>query len=118
MANGWSHSARGRLGGNPNPGFWILGGGARLIERSDPGVHHADLSACNAFKCDPSQIARADAGDRRRSGSDDAGAQRQSGGSGHRRFARRYVGGCGHAMLFEQPNQVLDALIGSVAVKA
>ena len=33
-----------------------LGGGARLISRSNPGVHHADLTACNAFQCDPSTI--------------------------------------------------------------
>ena len=45
-----------RLGGNPNPGFWILGGGAALIARSDPGVHHADLTACNAFHCDVAAI--------------------------------------------------------------
>ncbi len=111
MANGWSHSARGRLGGNPNPGFWILGGGARLIERCGPGVHYADLAACNTFRSDPSQIAvptlviigEADQMTPARAGRDVAAKIPNA----------RLVTlvGCGHAMLQEQPNQVLDALI-------
>ncbi len=115
MANGWSHSARGRLGGNPNPGFWILGGGERLIARSDPGVHHADLSACNAFQCDPGLIASPTlviAGD----------ADQMTPIRSVRAVAAAIpnsrivtLAGCGHAMLFEQPNQVLDALIGIVS---
>ena len=115
MANGWSHSARGRLGGNPNPGFWILGGGARLIARCDPGVHHADLSACNTFRCDPTTIdmptlvivGDADQMTPARSGREVAANIHNS------RLVM--LAGCGHAMLSEQPNQVLDALIGIVA---
>ncbi len=115
MANGWSHSARGKLGGNPNPGVWILGGGARLIERSGPGVHYADLAACNAFRSDPSKIA---APTLVIVGEADQMTPARSG----REVAAKIPGarvvtltGCGHAMLSEQPNQVLDALIGIVA---
>jgi pimeloyl-ACP methyl ester carboxylesterase len=114
MANGWSHSARGRLGGNPNPGFWILGGGARLIERSGPGVHYADLAACNAFRSDPAAIAAPTlviVGD----------ADQMTPARNGREVAAKIpnarvvtLAGCGHAMLSEQPNQVLDALIGIV----
>jgi len=114
MANGWSHSARGRLGGNPNPGFWILGGGARLIERSGPGVHYADLAACNAFRSDPAAIAAPTlviVGD----------ADQMTPARNGREVAAKIpnarvvtLAGCGHAMLSEQPNQVLDALIGVV----
>jgi len=111
MANGWSHSARGKLGGNPNPGMWMLGGGARLIERSGPGVHYADLAACNAFKSDPSQVAvptlvivgDADQMTPARAGRDVAAR------IPHARLVT--LVGCGHAMLSEQPNEVLDALI-------
>ncbi len=116
MANGWSHSVRARLGGSPNPGLWMLGGGARLIERSARGVHHADLAACNAYTSDPAAIAvptlvivgEADQMTPARSG---------------RAFAEQIpnarlvaLAGCGHAMLSEQPNQVLDALIGATQV--
>ena len=111
MANGWSHSARGKLGGNPNPGMWMLGGGARLIERSGPSVHYADLAACNAFKSDPSQVAvptlvivgDADQMTPARAGRDVAAR------IPHARLVT--LVGCGHAMLSEQPNEVLDALI-------
>ncbi len=114
MANGWSHSPRARLGGNPNPGVWMLGGGARLIERTARGVHYADLAACNAYVSDPAAIkvptlvivGEADQMTPARSG---------------RAFAAQIpnarlvtLPGCGHAMLSEQPNQVLDALIGGV----
>ena len=114
MANGWSHSARGRLGGNPNPGFWMLGVGARLIERAAPGVHHADLAACNAFHLSPESIRAptlvivgdADQMTPARAGRDVAAKIPNA----------RVItlAGCGHAMLSEQPNQVLDALIGIV----
>ena len=59
---------------------------------------------------------RTDARDRRRIGPDDAGAQRASGCCCDRGSRVVSLAGCGHAMLFEQPNQVLDALIDSVAV--
>ena len=37
------------MGGHPAPGLWILGGGARLLERVRPGVLHRDLAACNDY---------------------------------------------------------------------
>jgi pimeloyl-ACP methyl ester carboxylesterase len=114
MANGWSHSVRGRLGGNPNPGFWILGGGARLIARSSPGVHYADLSACNAFQCDPTTIGVPTlviAGDADQMTPARRGREVAAAIPNARLLT---LAGCGHAMLSEQPNQVLDALIGIV----
>jgi pimeloyl-ACP methyl ester carboxylesterase len=81
-------------------------------------VHHADLTACNAFHCDPSAIrvptlvivGEADQMTPARNGRVVAAAI-----AGSRVVS---LPGCGHAMLFEQPNQVLDALIGNVAVTA
>ena len=92
----------------------MLAAGERLIERSAPGVFHADLAACNAF--DPGAVSgqvRAPclviAGDAdrmtpMRAGLDVAGALPDA------RIVR--LAGCGHAMLSERPNEVLDALIG------
>ncbi len=115
MANGWSYSPRGRLGGNANPGVWMLGGGARLIERAGPGVHHADLAACNGFRGDPASIdvptlvivGEADQMTSAKSGRAVAAAIPNA------RLVT--LAGCGHAMLSERPNEVLDALIGAVA---
>jgi pimeloyl-ACP methyl ester carboxylesterase len=49
MANTWSHSQFGKLGGNEVPGMWMTGGGERLLERAGKGVFYADLKACNGF---------------------------------------------------------------------
>src|SRR3954470_16328265 len=49
MINAYSHSATAQLGGNRTPGMWMLGAGMRLLERSAPGVLHADFSACNSY---------------------------------------------------------------------
>ena len=49
MINVYSHSAAAQLGGNRAPGMWMMGSGMRLLERSAPGVLHADFSACNSY---------------------------------------------------------------------
>ena len=116
MANTWSHST-GTLGANANPGVWMLALGERLLERSAPGVFHADLSACNTFQVDTVD-APVDypvlviAGDDDlmtpvRAGLDVAGSFPDA------RVVR--LEGCGHAMLNERPNEVLDALISLVS---
>lgn len=49
MINGWSFSPADQLGGNRFPGVWMTGNSMRLMERSHPGVLHADLVACNSY---------------------------------------------------------------------
>ena len=116
MANTWSH-ATGTLGANANPGVWMLGVGQRLLERSAPGVFHADLTACNTFdagstgtsiQCPVLVIA----------GNDDLMTPARAGLDVARSLPNARITrleGCGHAMLNERPNEVLDALIGIVA---
>lgn len=115
MANTWSHST-GTLGSNANPGVWMLGVGERLLERSAPGVFHADLTACNTFdaksagamiQCPVLVIA----------GDDDMMTPARAGLDVAQALPDARVvrlEGCGHAMLNERPNEVLDALIGVV----
>ncbi len=50
MMNIWGHGPRAVLGGSHVPGGWMLGTGARVLERAAPGVLHADLAACNDYK--------------------------------------------------------------------
>ena len=113
MANTWSHGPHAKLGANRNPGIWMLGAGERLIERSAPGVFHADLAACNAFEPaavaggvdvpalvivgDADQMTPVKAGLNVAESLPDARVVR--------------LDGCGHAMLSERPNEILDALI-------
>ena len=49
LITGWSYSAGKQLGGNPVPGMWMTGNALRLMERTRPGVLHADLLACHAY---------------------------------------------------------------------
>jgi len=49
LINGWSVSPGKQLGGNTVPGMWLTGNAMRLMERTRPGVLHADLTACNAY---------------------------------------------------------------------
>jgi pimeloyl-ACP methyl ester carboxylesterase len=49
MVSLWGLGAQASLGGNSAPGQWMLGGTQRLLEKTAPGVLHADLAACNAY---------------------------------------------------------------------
>jgi pimeloyl-ACP methyl ester carboxylesterase len=93
--------------------MWLLGGTMRLMERTPPGVLHTDLRACNDWQ----------------HGLDDASAVRCASlvVVGARdlmappRAAKELIAklkqprvvtlaDCGHAMMAEQPDAVLDAL--------
>ena len=111
MANTWSHSPSGRNGANANPGVWMLGSAERLLERAAPGVFHADLAACNEYQSGtggvdcPVHVLVGDADQMTppAAGIDAAAAFPNA------RVVR--LPGCGHSMLSERPNEVLDALV-------
>ncbi len=114
MANTWSHSARGALGSAQNPGLSNLVSGERWLERMADGVYHADLAACNAYVDqtvvdDVEALVIAGAADRMtplRAGQ--AVAKLLS------RSTTVVLEDCGHSMLSERPNEVLDALASFV----
>ena len=111
MANAWSHSAGATLGGNRNPGIWMLSAGERLIERAGPGVFHADLAACNAF--DAGAVGPVTAPTLVIAGDADRMTPLRAGIDVARSLPDARVvtlAGCGHSMLAERPNEVLDAL--------
>jgi pimeloyl-ACP methyl ester carboxylesterase len=49
MTNTWSHSRFARIGGSEVPGMWMTVGGERLLERAADNVFFTDLNACNEF---------------------------------------------------------------------
>ena len=115
MANTWSHN-RGRLGGNDIPGLWMLAGGERLLERTASGVFHADLNACNTY--DPGTPCSISCPAMVISGSADMMTPAARGGevcemlrAGGNEAELVELASSGHAMLSENPNEVLDALI-------
>jgi pimeloyl-ACP methyl ester carboxylesterase len=50
MVNLWGYGYGAGLGGSRVPGVWMVGAGERVLENAQPGVLHADLAACNAYR--------------------------------------------------------------------
>ncbi len=116
MANTWSHSARGRLGGNPVPGVWLLASGRRLLDRNGPGVYAAGLNACNVFE-PPVADSAFTAPVLVLAGESDQMTPLKAGLAVASRYPDCVVErlpGSGHSMLGEKPNEVLDAMISLI----
>jgi pimeloyl-ACP methyl ester carboxylesterase len=114
MLNLWGHSASAQAGGNTLPGIWMTGAYLRLLERSRSQALYTDLKACNDYanafaaakevRCPALFVlGRRDLMTPLRN-TDDlreslAGAETE------------VLEGAGHALMSEQPDAVLDALI-------
>jgi pimeloyl-ACP methyl ester carboxylesterase len=113
LINGWSTSAGKQLGGNTVPGMWLLGSAIRLMERTAPGVLHADLVACNAWTGGLEAAAAVRCPSLVVTGARDLMAPpRAAKGLVEALAGVRVVTlpDTGHAMMAEQPDAVLDAL--------
>lgn len=110
---GWSHSAARLLGGNPVPGMWMAGTALRLMHRSRAGTLYTDLIACAAYGrgLDAAAAVRCPAllvlGERDLMAPTKAAQELIATLADKRVVTLR---GCGHAMMAEQPDAVLDAL--------
>jgi len=110
---GWSHSAARLLGANPVPGMWMAGTALHLMRRSAPGALFADLTACAAYQhgIDAATAVQCPAllvlgaGDLM---APTKGAQALIDALADKRVVT--LPACGHAMMAEQPDAVLDAL--------
>jgi len=113
LITGWSYSAGKQLGGNPVPGMWMTGNAMRLMERARPGVLHADLLACHAYAggLQAASAVRCPAllllGERDQM-APPKGAQALLATLADARVVT--LAGCGHALMAEEPDAVLDAL--------
>jgi pimeloyl-ACP methyl ester carboxylesterase len=118
LINGWSYSAGKQLGGNPMPGMWMTGTAMRLMERARPGVLYADLSACHAYAggLQAAAAVRCPAllilGERDQM-APPKGAQALIAALADARVVT--LAGCGHALMAEEPDAVLDALAAFLA---
>jgi pimeloyl-ACP methyl ester carboxylesterase len=118
MMTTWAHGTGARMGGHPVPGLWMTGGTLALFARNQLGVLHADLEACSTWKsgheaarnvrCPAVVIIAAN----------DIMTPARSG----QELARLIAGSrdvpiedCGHMLLAEAPDAVLDGLIAFFA---
>ncbi len=113
MINGWSHSPAHQLGGNPVPGMWMTGTALALMERNAPGILEADLRACNDYggglaaaervRCPALVVVAA----RDLMAPSKAAQALITALPGAKVVSLR---DCGHAMMTEQPDALLDAI--------
>jgi len=114
MLTYWGFSKSAQLGGNATPGNWMVGAGLRLMERARPGVIYTDLKACNDYVAGLEVAATVTCPALLILGERDMLTPARASGP----LAAALPGaetvileGCGHAMLAEQPDPVLDQLI-------
>lgn len=112
MMVGWGYGASARIGGHPSPGLWMTGGGARLIERAPAGTLQADLVGCDRYQSGLASAAGLDCPILLLCGAEDRMINRGAAAA----LAEALPGAttmsldCGHFMMSEQPDAVLDAL--------
>ena len=118
MINVFAHSSGAQIGGNRVPGLWMLGSNMRLMERSGPGVLHADFTACNSYAAgleDAAKVAcptllvlgKRDLMTPLKAAKDIASKLKDA--------QSVVLEGAGHALMAEKPDAVLDALIDFLA---
>lgn len=116
MINVWSHSASGQTGGNRVPGQWIMGTSMRLLERTMTPLY-TDFNACNQYAAGLESAEKVRCPVLMISGKSDVMTPPRSAQA----IAEKLkdvrsvtLEGCGHDLMAEQPDAVLDALISFV----
>jgi len=108
----WGHSRNVALAQSAVPGASLMGASVRLLERARPGVQHADLEACNAYKPAPEAIAALRVPTLVIAGKRD----QMTGFKAGQALAKQVPGArfvavdAGHTMMSEAPREVLGAL--------
>jgi len=114
MINVWSHSAAGQTGGNRVPGQWIMGGSMRLLERTAAPLYN-DFNACNQYAAGVQSAAKVTCPVLMIAGSRDMMTPPRANKGLTEQFSNLksvIIQGSGHDLMAEQPDAVLDALIG------
>ena len=113
MITVWGHGPGAQLGGHKAPGLWMTGSAERLLEQAADGVLYIDLSACNSYQGGLEAASRVQCPVLMVMGRDD----RMTPPRAARGLIDAIPGaqtvmieGCGHLMMIEKPDQVLDTL--------
>jgi pimeloyl-ACP methyl ester carboxylesterase len=113
MINYWSHSTSAHLGGSQVPGIWMLGKLIRLLERSGPGVIYNDLLACEKYTEGIERSKNIQMPTLLILGEDDFMTPIKDAKALAETIPNSrtiLIPNCGHAIVSEAPNDMLDAL--------
>lgn len=119
MVNAWSHSSLANKPSSPGPGFWMQGINRRLMERvstrnPEALVFHNDFQACNAYSHGEEAAAGVSCPVLVLAGSKDMMTPARSARALAARIQQATLAEvpCGHNLMGEQPDAVLDAMAG------
>jgi pimeloyl-ACP methyl ester carboxylesterase len=113
LITGWSFSPDHLLGGNQQPGVWMAGNALRLMERSRPGALSADLLACHQYAAGLTSAAAVRCPTLVILGQRDLMVPPKTARELLAALADRRtltIPDCGHSLMTEAPDAVLDAL--------
>ena len=118
MINQWSHSGSTHRPGNPGPGWSVYWDNLRLMQRQASGVLLNDFTACNAYGAGAERAAELACPALLVLGARDQMTPPKAARplvDAIRRHEVVTIPACGHAMMAERPDAVLDALRGFLA---
>jgi len=109
----WGLGRAHQIGGMVSPGLWLTRESLAVLDKAAPGVIHADLAACNAYKDAPARAAQVTCpvafvcgdGDQMTPAAKCKPLAAAIAGS-HMTLLKA----CGHFMMVERPDETLDAL--------
>ena len=113
VVTSWGFDRRAHLGGHKAPGYWMLGGGLRVLEQDTSAVLGVDLAASNDYQDALEVAANVKCpvlfvlGDRDRMTSVKAAGPLIAAVADAQ---VEIIPECGHMMMVEMPDQTLDAL--------
>lgn len=113
MINIWGHSPTAQIGGSETPGTWMTGTAIRLLERAGPNVLFNDLNACREYGHGLESAARISCPTLLLAGNSDVMTPLTVAQDLVEAIpdARMKILDCGHLLMSEKPNEVLDELI-------
>lgn len=114
MINLWGHSNFGQMGGNQAPGMWMSATSVRLLARSKPGVLYAGLNACHQYQHGLDSGAKVQCPTLMILGQLDTMTPVRRAHDLEKvlpNVETKVLENCGHMLMAEKPNQVLDLLI-------
>jgi pimeloyl-ACP methyl ester carboxylesterase len=118
LITAWALGADAKRGGNAVPGLWLSNASLALLARNRPGVLAADFEACNRWTSGMQAAARVRCPTLIVIGANDvmtpprAGHQLAQAIAGAKTVT---IANCGHTLMAEAPDAVLDALIAFFA---